>query len=250
MRIVAALGAAFGYFSILPVGRTAAGPAPDAATLVALPLVGAVVGALGGLAGYGASLVVPHSLAAACALAALVILTGAIHLDGFLDGCDAFIATVPAARRLEILKDPRHGTFAVVGMFLAGTLWYAALAALPPERYPALLAFSGALARAAAVPNAFVYPYARAGTATRFFASRPAVVPFLAICVLLAAAGFVLWPPLAALVPLALALSLVLGRSIARRLGGGLVGDAYGFIIVVVEIALLVALAGAGTRGG
>jgi adenosylcobinamide-GDP ribazoletransferase len=233
----------------LPVGRFAAGPAPDATTLVALPLVGAVVGALAGLLGYGFSFVLPHALAAALALGAVIVLTGAIHVDGFLDGCDAFIATVSPERRLEILKDPRHGTFAVAGMFVAGTIWYASLAAIAPARYPAILAFAGALARAAAVPNAFVFPYARGGAVARAFVSRPAIVPLATIVIALVIAAFELAPAYVAIVPVAIALSLLLGRSIARRLGGGLVGDAYGFIIVIVEIVVLAVVAGAGSYG-
>ncbi|GAC1494621.1 MAG: hypothetical protein NVS1B2_11620 [Vulcanimicrobiaceae bacterium] len=42
--------------------------------------------------------------------------------------------------------------------------------------------------------------------------------------------------------------ALGLGRTIAARLGGGLVGDAYGFLIVVCEIGTTVALTGAGAR--
>ena len=233
----------------MPVGRIASGPAPDANTLVALPLVGAVVGALAGSLGYGASFVLPHTLAAALALGALIVLTGAIHVDGFLDGCDAFIAAVAPERRLEILKDPRHGTFAVAGMFVAGTIWYASLAAIAPARYPAILAFAGALARAAAVANALVFPDARGGAVARAFVSRPAIAPLAVVVVTLTIAAFALAPAYVTIVPVAFALSLLLGRTIARRLGGGLVGDAYGFIIVVVEIVVLAFGAGAGSVG-
>lgn len=247
---MATIGAAFGYFSILPVGRIASGPAPDAAALVALPIVGAVLGALAGLVGLGAGFVVPHAIAAALTLGAAVVLTGALHLDGFLDGCDAFVASVSPERRLEILKDPRHGTFAVAGMFVAGSLWLAALVALPSHAYPALLAFAGGVSRLGAVLNAFAFPYARGGTVTRAFAARPAVAPLVVQGVALALAGYAIFPPFVAAVPIAAAVALVLGRSIARRLGGGLVGDAYGFVIVVLEIAVLVALSAAGSYFG
>ena len=44
------------------------------------------------------------------------------------------------------------------------------------------------------------------------------------------------------LVPAALAASIGLGRWIAGRRDGVLPGDAYGFIIVVLEVAILAAL--------
>ena len=208
-----------------------------------------MVGGLAGALGYAASFVVPHTIAAALALGAIFILTGAIHVDGFLDGCDAFFAAVLPQRRLEILKDPRHGTFAVAGMFVAGTIWYASLAVIAPARYPAILAFAGALARAAAVPNAFVFPYARGDAVARAFDARPAIVPLALVIGTLTVAAYVLAPAYVAMVPVAIAISLLLGRSISQRLGGGLVGDAYGFIIVVVEIVVLAIVAGAGSRG-
>jgi adenosylcobinamide-GDP ribazoletransferase len=195
-------------------------PGPDA--LAALPVVGAVVG---GLAGAGASvcgLLVPHPVAAALALGLLVILTGAIHLDGFLDGCDAFFAAVAPARRHAILKDPRRGSFALAGLLVAGALWYAALAALPVPRYPELLAFSGALARAAALANAFVVPPARpAGRVAPALEQRPPLAPLLVEWLLLAGAAYALAPLATVLVPAALGASLLGGRWIAQLHGRG-----------------------------
>ncbi len=192
----------------------------------------------------------PRPLAAAATLGASVVLTGALHLDGFLDGCDAFFASVPAERRREILKDPHHGTFAVAGMFVAGSLWYAALAALPPRAYPAFVAYAGAVARFAAVVNAYVSPYVGHGANARAFEKRPPLVPMLAQGALLCTAGYIIKPALIAVLPLAVAGTLCLGGSLARRLGGGLVGDAYGFMIVVSEIGVMVALSSAGTSFG
>lgn len=215
---------------------------------MALPLVGAVLGALAGALGYAASFVLPHTVAAALTLGALVVLTGAIHLDGFLDGCDAFIASVSPERRLEILKDPRHGTFAVAGMFVAGSIWLASLAALPAHAYPAVMALAGALARVATIANAFVFPYARGGAVTRAFEARPAIVPYGTSALAVVLGAYALSPYLALAIPAVFALALALGRSIANRLGGGLVGDAYGFIIVVLEVTIVVGCAAAGTN--
>jgi len=207
-----------------------------------LPLVGAVIGALAGTIGFVASLRVTHVLAAALTLAALVILSGAIHIDGFLDGCDAFFASVPLQRRFEILDDPRHGTFALAGLFSAGIVWYAALLSLAPATYPVLLAFSGALARAAAVCNALVFPYARPRAQAHALSARPAAWLLALELLALVAAAWTLGHPVVLFVPLAVLAALATGRWIALRLGGGLTGDAYGFITVVLEITLLAAL--------
>ena len=70
-----AIGSATAYFSILPGGPVAAGAAPDAGALVALPLVGAAIGALAGCAALGVAQFAPHPIAAATALVLLVTLS-------------------------------------------------------------------------------------------------------------------------------------------------------------------------------
>jgi adenosylcobinamide-GDP ribazoletransferase len=223
----------------VPVSRR---PAPDARALATLPAVGALLGGAAGLAGLVASHALPRPFAAVASFAALVVLSGAIHWDGFLDGCDAFVASVPPERRLEILKDPRHGTFAVVGMFLAGSTTLGALAAIPPARLPLVCAFAAALARASAVSGAFLFPDARSGAAARTFRAERGDVVLLGIGFLaLTATSGRFGRGARLLVPLALALALACEAWIARRLGG-LTGDAYGFTIVAIETKLFVAL--------
>ena len=233
------LRTALSYFTILPVGASAA---PDASALGWLPIVGALTGAIAGAAAYGVALVAPHPLAVATAFGLSIVLTGAIHLDGFLDGCDAFFASTTPERRLEILKDPRHGTFALAGFAVLGACWLAALWSIPSALLPPALAFAAAAARWSAIVHALWIPYGRS-TPTRAFESRPstlAVLLGLALTVVLAIA-------LGAAGARALAVAIALGAIcvlwIRPRLGGGLVGDAYGFTIVVAETGALVAIA-------
>ncbi|MGP6156458.1 MAG: adenosylcobinamide-GDP ribazoletransferase [Vulcanimicrobiaceae bacterium] len=217
--------------------------APDAAALSWLPLVGAVVGALAGLAAEGIAQLANHALAVATAFALVVVLTGAIHIDGFLDGCDAFFASVPAERRLEILKDPRHGTFALAGFAIALALWFAALWSLAPATYPFALAFAGAGARWSSVVHALYVPYGRPNAVTPAFERRP---PLAVLALGLALVVALAWP-FGIRGAAALAVTIVLAALcvgwIRPRLGGGLVGDAYGFTIVVAEIGALAVLA-------
>ena len=92
------------------------------------PLVGAVIGALG----YGVYclcefLALPQLLAGALLTALPVVVTGGIHLDGFADTVDALSSYGDREKKLQILKDPNTGAFAVIGLcayFLADTaLW-------------------------------------------------------------------------------------------------------------------------------
>lgn len=236
---MSALRSAFAYFSILPAGRAAA---PRADALAALPLVGIVLGALAGTLGRLASLVLPAPLAVVVAFAAGLVLTGALHLDGFLDTADALFAPVPPERRRAIFKDPHHGSFALAGLAIAVPAWLAALATISPAEWPWALAFCAGTARAAAVCNAFRFPYAAGGTSAQAFERRPPVALF-GLGVLASAACAWRHPWLAVLVPAAAVVALGLGAWCASRLDGVLVGDCYGAVIVVLEVALTAAVA-------
>ena len=238
-RAFDAFVAALAYFTILPVRAGSAAPSSD--TLVMLPLVGALVGAVAGGAACLVASFASHALAVATAFAVSIVLTGAIHVDGFLDSCDGLFASVAPERRLEIMDDPRHGTFAVAGFAVAAALWLAALWSLPLARLPAILAFSGALARWAAVMNSLFLPYGRVGALASAFASKPPV-SLLAVegAALMVFASFLAgygWGPTCFV--LALAASL-LGGCFARRRLGGLTGDVYGFLIVAVDVSILI----------
>ena len=197
---------------------------------------------MAGLAGWGASLVAPHPLAAAVAFGTAIVLTGAIHVDGFLDSCDGILATVAPERRLEILKDPRHGTYAVAGFAVVAILWIAALASIAPAQLPWAMAFAGGGARFAAVLNAYWYPYGPGGSAAAAFEARPSR-PILAGTLLVAVACAWLAPYWIPLIALAMLGSLGIGGFAARRLGGSLTGDVYGAAVVVLDVLLLAGIA-------
>ena len=80
------------------------------------PLVGIAQGAVLGLWLYLSLDVLKLSVAAAALIGAAVplLVTGGIHMDGFLDTMDAIHSYGDRSRKLEILKDPHLGAFAVI----------------------------------------------------------------------------------------------------------------------------------------
>lgn len=190
-------------------------------------MVGIIVGGLAGGAGTLAAHVVPHVLAVAIVFGLSIVLTGAIHVDGFLDTCDAVFARVPPQRRLEILKDPRHGTFAISYFAVATALWLAALFALPIAGLEQNCALAAGSARFAAVLGALD--------------RRPS--PFiLGLDAVLLAVLSVSISPWAWIVIVAIVVFALLQCTVLRRALSRLTGDAYGCTIVCSEIAALVAL--------
>jgi adenosylcobinamide-GDP ribazoletransferase len=224
------LAAAFGYFTIFPVINRQITP-PTAPMIAYLPTVGIVIGAISGGVAYGLALFGLKPLGIALGFALPILLTGALHVDGFLDSADALLACVDPQERFRIMKDPQHGTFAIAYFVALCAVWIAALVMLPPTAMPAALAYAGGLSRWSAALNLVRYPYA--GT-------EGISIPALGINALLVIAlsftlGWFAWIA----VPLVVLKSLVVGRIAAGRLGGRLVGDVYGALIVIGEVATL-----------
>src|SRR5512137_1301144 len=123
------------------------------------PMVGALLGCVLALLDRGLNAVWPASVASALVLAAWVGLTGALHLDGFLDTCDGLLGGHSPEERLRIMRDERVGAFAVTGGVLLLLVKYAALAALP-GRAPALI-LAPTLGRWGMALAIAAFPYAR-----------------------------------------------------------------------------------------
>ena len=224
------LGAAFAYFTILPANDRHRA-APVAAAFSYLPLIGIVIGGVAGYAAYGLALVGLTPLALAAAFTLPIVLSGALHVDGFLDCCDALFACVEPEQRLRIMKDPTHGTFAVAYFSVLVAIWIAALSMLPSHAFPATLAFAGGAARWASSLNVLRFGYAGSeGFSILALALNGVLLAGLSLLV-----GFSAW---IALLAVAL-LSLALGRWAAARLNGALNGDVYGALIVVGDVATL-----------
>ena len=75
----------------------------------------------------------PALFAAFVALALSAIVTGAMSEDAIADAADGLFGGTTPARRLEILKDSRHGTYGVLAIVLVTGLKAAALASMAAD---------------------------------------------------------------------------------------------------------------------
>jgi adenosylcobinamide-GDP ribazoletransferase len=235
MQAVEAARGAVSFLTRIPIGRRV--EAADVARGVVLfPLVGAAVGAAAGGAAALAYPRLPALAAAAVAIAVELVLTGGMHVDALADTADA--AGAPTRERaLEIMRDPRIGSFGTAAIAVDLLARAAAIAALVDGGVIAALVVAGALGRAAALPLAAGLPYARAsgGVLTGRVGWVAAVGGgAIAVAFALALRGVDgLAAAAAALVTAALL------AAIFRRWLGGVTGDTLG---AVTELAGLVAL--------
>lgn len=90
-----------------------------AASATMLPIAGALIGAAAALVlCFFAKLGLPSSLAALIAVAALILLTGALHEDGLADFADG-LGGATQEQRLAIMKDSRIGTYGGLALVIS-----------------------------------------------------------------------------------------------------------------------------------
>ena len=170
---------------------------------------------------------------------ALVFLTRALHLDGFMDTCDAFFGDSHPQRRLQILKDPHVGAFAVVGVVCLLLLKVTALTALPAPSRAWMLILFPCLSRWAILLSMELFPYARSqGLGVAFLQRRTKAQVLLGLAVTLLAAVGLVGPWGLMMVALASLLAWAIGAW-ATRLLGGMTGDVYGAVNETVEVCAL-----------
>jgi adenosylcobinamide-GDP ribazoletransferase len=217
-----------------------------------VPLAGAVIGVFPALVlGAGIAAGLPPAVAAPLAIAALVVLTGALHEDGLADCADGFGGGRTRERKLEIMRDSRIGTYGACAIVLSLYLRAASLSVIAGHGLGLaayVLVASAALSRTLCLlPLAFLPPARSdgAGRAARDIDHRRCALALgiavaIALAPCLAGASF-LRGALGITAAFAAVLAVCL---IARRQVGGQTGDVAGAAQQAADIVMLVVFTG------
>jgi len=224
------------FLTRLPV-RLGGEAGPLAAAMRWFPLVGAGIGAFVALIYWAAHSWLPVGPAALLALAAGMLLTGALHEDGLADCADGFGGGNSRDDKLRIMKDSAIGSYGALALIMSVALRAGAIAAIEDDRsvLKALVA-THAVARAV-LPVAMVLlpPASDSGVAAA--AGRPGWTDIgLAVFTALAVAAVLVPQVLLGLVAVIAFLWLV------KRQLGGYTGDVLGAAEQVAETAALLAV--------
>ena len=241
MIVLQTIAVAFAMFSAIPVPQFDWTEKNMRYALCAFPLIGLLCGALWCVCGI---LPLPAPARAAGFCLVPVWVTGGIHLDGYADTCDALSSYGDRAKKLEILKDPHCGAFAVIRLcsyfvaYLAlcacveftprvGLIWTLALVLERTLSGYAVAAFP--MAKNTGLAHTF------ATAADRRTVRRVLSVLAVVLAVCMAALGG--W----ALVLVAL-LCLWRYHAVACQQFGGITGDLAGWFLQKAELWMLAAL--------
>jgi adenosylcobinamide-GDP ribazoletransferase len=216
--------------------------------VVWFPLAGALIGAAAGGIAAGLWHLTPALVAGAVAVAAGLLLTGAFHEDGLGDVADAFGGGWTVERRLEILKDSRHGTYGVAAICASIVLRMVTLGSLPgPAAMFTAAVMSHCLARAGALGvmgSMRIVSHSGLGTDYGRNTSPVRAVVGVATGVVVTSAVGGWWAVPAALATVAAVTAVAV---LARRKIGGLTGDVLGAAEQVAECTVLVAVSAMAT---
>jgi adenosylcobinamide-GDP ribazoletransferase len=217
------------------------------------PLVGVLVGLINVGIWWLSIHWLPATVSIGLMLAASLLLTGALHEDGFADACDGFGGGTTAERVLEIMKDSRLGAYGALGIVVLLGLKWSVLVAIPAGAFPLLVVGAHMFSRWCAVGvirhlryvridvDAKAAPFAQSLSAREWILSGVLGVLGLAPLVYAREALSTELEGAVLLGAVAAAIATVLAAAYFRGRIGGYTGDCLGAVQQLTELAFLLA---------
>jgi adenosylcobinamide-GDP ribazoletransferase len=243
------------FWSRLPIPSVAMetdphGPPRIGDLTLALPVAGALIGLTGAIALLlAAGLGLPAWPAAVISVATLMLATGAMHEDALADVADGFGGGGTVERKLEIMKDPRLGTYGASALILSLSLKIALVAGLAAEvgvwAAAMLIVAAAGVSRIAGLWPLAMLPPARQEGLGALASELPAESWRAGAAIGAVLSGLLAWAAtghaVTLLAPLAAFAAAWIMARVADRQIGGQTGDVCGAATILAELAFLAA---------
>lgn len=208
------------------------------------PLVGVIIGFL--MYGWwwiGDLLKLGVFMRASIACMIPVIVTGGIHLDGFIDTVDALSSYQSKEKKLEIMKDPHTGAFAIIGCVVYFILYLGALTEVVNRNIYLIICIGFVLSRALSGLSLVLFRSAKKEGLLYAFSStahRKVTSIMLLIIVGICASVMIYLDIIVGISILVVAgLVFLYYRQMSYKQFGGITGDLAGFFLQVNELAMI-----------
>ena len=242
MSIINSFFIALSMYSRIPVPRVDWKKENMRYAMCFFPMIGVAIGAVMYLAGWLLDKVAVGTLFRGVVFTLIpIIITGGIHMDGFMDTMDALGSWGDREKKLEILKDSHAGAFAILGMGCY-LMWSVAVWNELPAEVLGVCGVSFVLSRALSGFSVVTFPAARnSGLLKMFQDGAQKKVVRITMCLYVAAAVIMM-----AMMDARAMTGAVAGAMIAflyyvvvsRKQFGGVTGDLAGFFLETAELAM------------
>ncbi|MFC2003250.1 adenosylcobinamide-GDP ribazoletransferase [Chloroflexota bacterium] len=233
--------AALKFLTIIPLPwRREVSPEELGRSAAYFPLVGLIIGLI--MAGWHwlLGLFLPGAVVDILVIVSLVVISGALHLDGFIDTCDGIAGHKSVEDRWRVMHDSRAGGFGVVGVCCLLLVKYVALNNVPDSLLMVTLVLMPVLSRWAMVYAIFAYPYARPSGLGKAFKQGAGWLRFTVATLITFAVAVILLQLTGLAVMLGIWIIMVAMATYLKGKFSGLTGDTYGAVNEVAEVCVLI----------
>jgi len=204
------------------------------------PVVGIIIGLI--LAGLNwlLGLFLPSPVVNVLLVVSLVVISGALHLDGFVDTCDGIAGHKTPEQRWRVMRDSRTGGFGIVGACCLLLVKYISLNSVPETLLMATLVLMPVIGRWAMVYAIFAYPYARPSGLGKIFKQGASWQRFTMATLIALVVAIVLFQLAGLAIMVGIWVIVVAMAAYLKHKFSGLTGDTYGAINEVAEVCVLI----------
>ena len=237
MRFLAALR----FLTIIPFPwRREVSPEELGRSAGYFPVVGIIIGLI--LAGLNwlLGLFLPSPVVNVLLVVSLVVISGALHLDGFVDTCDGIAGHKTPEQRWRVMRDSRTGGFGIVGACCLLLVKYISLNSVPETLLIATLVLMPVIGRWAMVYAIFAYPYARPSGLGKIFKQGASWQRFTMATLIALVVAIVLFQLAGLAIMVGIWVIVVAMAAYLKHKFSGLTGDTYGAINEVAEVCVLI----------
>lgn len=157
-----------------------------------------------------------------------IILTGAMHLDGFSDMCDGFYGGKNKEDILKIMRDPHIGSMGVIGLVCILVLKFSCISSIQVEKLWKILVFAPAFSRWIQVLCCYKSEYPRENGKAKYFIEFAGLGPVVTGCIFCLCFAFLLLGIKGLGISLVVFLLSILFKGYVKNKIGGMTGDTIG----------------------
>lgn len=228
------------FLTIIPLPGRKISPREVGRSLAYFPAVGAIIGLILLGLNWVLGLLLPQALVNILLVVSLAIVSGGLHLDGFVDTCDGMVGHKTVRQRWRVMKDSRAGAFGIIGVCLLLLVKYVSLNSVPADWLVLTLLLMPALSRWAMVYAVFAYPYAKPSGLGKVFKQEASLSVFLVATVIALAIAVIPAQLFGLVIMLGVWIIVTAIAFYFKGRFGGLTGDTYGAINEIAEVLVLI----------